>query len=237
MLKLYSLFLAGIGLSCFAIATEGSNTVQHPAPKDPIYLDKSVYLTIKKSLPLPPEMDSKKQKEDEKALIEFQNIRTAQDCDAAKSEVFVSLRSFYGKPYGQLDDKLIERLAPFFEQVRNEADYFIQKLKKDFPRKRPFSYVQSLEPCVPREVTGAYPSGHAALSKLFALILSDFEPRSRDLFEARSIEIGKHRVLSGVHHPTDVEAGRVFATFIYSELKKSKKYQNDFFRASAAVKE
>lgn len=225
----HTLLLLASLLYPLALVADDAATVHHPAPKDPIYLSKSAYEGIKKALPPPPTIKSQEQKMDEKALLDYQSKRTPQDCEAAKGEVLVSLKSFYG---AILDSERIEKLAPFFEQVRNDSDYFIQKLKVDFPRKRPFLYVSSLSPCVPREVTGAYPSGHAMLSRLFALILSDLEPQKGDRFESRSVEIGMHRVLSGMHHPSDVKAGRALAALVYGELKKSKKYKEDFLRVS-----
>ncbi|MEW6055492.1 MAG: phosphatase PAP2 family protein [Bdellovibrionota bacterium] len=229
MLKISMLLM--ILCSQFTLVATHANTVHHPTPKDPLYVSKDLYTTLKKALPLPPKMGSSAQKRDEKTLTDLQNTRRPENCEAAKNEVFVSLKSFYGKPHGPLDEGRLTKLSPFFEQVRNDADYFIQRLKKDFPRQRPFLYMASLTPCVPREVTGAYPSGHAVLSKLFALILADFDSKTRDQLETRSIEIGKHRVLSGMHHPSDVEAGRALALLIYDELKKSQKYQEDFAQA------
>lgn len=224
-----------VGLSAWASPDAGS--VHHPEPKDPIYLSKASYDTIKQALPPPPMPQSSEQAEDERELFSLQRSRSAQDCNAAMSEVFVSLGSFYGKPYGPLDERSIEKLTAFFEQVRNDADYYIQRLKRDFPRKRPFLYLSGLNRCVPREVTGAYPSGHAVLSKLFALILSDIDPQSRNAFEARGAEIGKHRVVSGMHHPTDVAAGRALASLIYSQLKVSHLYQADFSRVLASLRD
>ncbi|MFN7685626.1 MAG: phosphatase PAP2 family protein [Oligoflexia bacterium] len=92
----------------------------------------------------------------------------------------------------------------------------------------PFLYVKGLNPCVPKEVTGAYPSGHAVLSKLFSLVLSDFFPGKKDQLEARAKQIGDHRILSGMHHRSDVEVGRSIAILIYEEFKKSKSFLNDF---------
>jgi acid phosphatase (class A) len=110
-------------------------------------------------------------------------------------------------------------------QVRNDADYFIQRLKIDFPRQRPFLYVPGLEPCVLKEVTGAYPSGHAAISRLQALILSRLYPeRSQALF-ARARAIGQSRVLSGMHHPSDIRAGEELAEKLYGEFGKSESFQ------------
>lgn len=208
-----------------------ADTVHHPAPKEPIYIDKGFYSSLQSKLPKPPQPGSSEQKMDERILAELQNTRTTQDCEIAKSEVLVSLKSFYGKPQGPLTDTQVEKLAPFFEQVRNDADYFIQKLKVDFPRKRPFLYISTLNPCVPREVTGAYPSGHAVLSSLFALILSDQHKEMRKELDSRAKSIGRHRILSGMHHPSDVVAGQKLATLIHQELKKSSKYQTDLAQA------
>ncbi len=199
--------------------------VHHPAPKEPAYLEMSLYKSFKKQLPLPPEQKSLSQKNDEKELFSLQSSRTASDCDQAKEEVHVNLKTFYGEPKGSLKEADIKVLLEFFDQIRNDGDYFIQKMKKDFPRPRPFAYIKGINPCVLKEVTGAYPSGHAMLSKLYASILTELLPSDKEKFEKRAVEIGMHRVLSGMHHPTDIESGRKLADLVYEELKKSKKYQ------------
>ncbi len=201
--------------------------VHHPAPTEPTYLEASLYNSFKKQLPPPPEQKSQLQKSDEKELFSLQSSRTASDCAQAKEEVHVNLKTFYGEPRGSLKEADIKILSEFFNQIRNDADYFIQKMKKDFPRQRPFNYIKGINPCVLKEVTGAYPSGHAMLSKLYASILGDFLPSDKEKFKKRAVEIGMHRVLSGMHHPTDIESGRKLADLVYEELKKSKKYQID----------
>lgn len=214
-----------------ASSAEVLKEVHHPAPREPRFLSIHAYEAFKKALPLPPPAGSAEQQQDERVLRELQAARSAQDCAAAESEVFVSLQSFYGGQQGFLNDAQVQRLAPFFEQVRNDADYFIQRLKVDFPRKRPFLYVAGVTPCVPREVTGAYPSGHAVLAKLFALLIADVDGAQRERLEKRSVEIGRHRVLSGMHHPSDVEAGRALAVLIHAELQKSAAYKAAFAQA------
>lgn len=196
----------------------------HPTPKDPIYLNAQLYSSFKKQLPSPPEANSHEQGADVKTLEDLQKSRTQSQCKMANAEVYVSLASFYGRPHSKLTDSEINKWSPFFEQVRNDADFFIQKMKKDFPRQRPFLYLQQIKPCVPKEVTGAYPSGHATLALLYAQILSELYPDQKTQFASRSLEIGMHRVLSGMHHPTDIEAGRSLANLIFAELKKSKNF-------------
>lgn len=158
----------------------------------------------------------------------MQKTRTEVDCQRAKREVMVSLGNFFGPPSGPLDQGTVAKLSPFFEQVRNDSDFFIQKLKKDFPRQRPFQYIKGLTPCVAKEVTGAYPSGHSVLAKLFAMILSDMFPEKKLQFDQLAEQIAVDRVLSGMHHRTDIEAGASVGEHIYHEMKKSKKFQEEF---------
>jgi acid phosphatase (class A) len=212
----------------FSSFLRAEDTVIHPVPKEPIYLNSNWYDTLKSKLPPPPKKNSPEQKRDESILQKHQATRSPADCERAKTEIFVSLKNFFGKPNGPLDDKVSEKLAPFFEQLRNDGDYFVQLLKKDFPRERPFLYIAMIEPCVGKEVTGAYPSGHAVLAKLYELVLADFFPKEKAALTKRGKQIGDDRVLSGMHHPSDVESGRRIGELIYEELKKSKKYLSDF---------
>lgn len=211
--------------SAFA-ATSG--VVHHPAPKEPVYVKSDWYPTLKKTMAQPPLKGSAQQRADEEELLKFQKSRSQADCDQAKIEVLVSLQNFFGVPNGPVPEPTVKKLTPFFEQLRNDGDYFIQRLKVDYPRQRPFLYLSSLDPCVPKEVTGAYPSGHAVLSKLFALVLADLFPKQKEVLETRAHAIADHRILSGMHHRSDIDAGQRLATLVYEELKKSPKYQADF---------
>lgn len=230
---LFSLFVLFLIPVTFALE---SDVVHHPAPKKPVYLDESLYETVQKQLTPPPAKNSPEQKKDEETLLRFQKDRKKEDCDRAKSEVLVSLENFFGTPYGPLTKEEVKILSPFFDQVRNDGDFFIQKLKKDFPRDRPFLYVKNLTPCVAKEVTKSYPSGHAMLSELFKLVLNEFYPQYLARLETRARQIAEDRVLAGMHHPTDIEAGRALAKVVFKELKKSEKYQDDFRKVLAQLK-
>ena len=198
----------------------------HPQPKEPALISKELLPTLKKSLTLPPAKNSDAQKADEKELLAQQSKRSSSDCVRAKSEVYVSLESFFGAPQGSLNKNEVIVLTGFFDQVRNDADYYIQLLKKEFPRQRPFLYIAGLKPCVPKEVTGAYPSGHAALAKLYGLILQDLLPEKAEALTERSKVIAMDRVLSGMHHPSDIKTGSELGELLYKEFKKSKIFQD-----------
>jgi acid phosphatase (class A) len=207
--------------------------VHHPAPKDPVYLNKALYSSIRKELPALPKKGSAKQKADEASLRDWQSKRTEKDCERAREEMLVNLENFFGRPNGPVEVAEIQQWSLLFAQVRNDADYFVQKMKKDYPRDRPFAYLKGIEPCIPKEVTKAYPSGHTLISRLYALMLSDLRPAWKEQLNKRANQIAEDRVLAGMHHPTDIEAGTKMAEVIYRELKKSEKYQEDFRKAQS----
>lgn len=224
MIKLFTL----ITLFTATAALAKPEVVHRQKPTPPVYLSEEFYPALKKTIPLPPSKGSPIQTEDERVLLEYQHNRTAKDCAAAKEEIFFNIEKFYSKPIGSLDKPTVQKLTPFFKQVVNDADVFTQKLKKEFPRKRPFVYIKEIHPCVARETTMSYPSGHAIAAKLMALILSDLYPKEREAIEARAVEVGKHRVQAGMHHPSDIEVGRQVAITLYEEMKNSPKFQADF---------
>jgi acid phosphatase (class A) len=199
--------------------------VKHPTPKDPLYFKTAVYDEIKKAIPLPPSPESDAQKADVNELLNIQNSRTEAQCNVARNEIYATFQNFFGNI---LNEKEIKTLEPMFAQLRNDGDFFIQKLKKEFFRKRPYFYVEEIHPCVTKESTGAFPSGHATLSKLYALVLGDLFPERKTELVNRALEVGRNRILAGVHHPSDIRAGQALADFLYRELKHSKRFSDDF---------
>ncbi len=207
----------------------------HPAPKEPSLIADDLLPEFKKGIVLPPAAGSDLQKKDEAELRDRQAKRSAEDCTRANAEVYVSLGGFFGPPNGPLSASEVEPLAEFFSQIRNDTDFYIQLLKKEFPRPRPFTYISGLEPCVLKEVTGAYPSGHAALARLYEKILSELYPKRAKVLQERAEVIATDRILGGVHHPTDVRAGKELGEAVYRTLKKSKKYRDLFAAAKKSV--
>ncbi len=209
----------------FGCAHHHDDYAHHPEPKDPIFLNAQLYDGFKAHLTPPPKMDSEAQKKDEKVLFQRQKDRTDVVCEQAKNEVMVTLQSFYEEPKGPLGKADVEKLSEFFDQVKNDSAYFVQKLKKEYNRQRPFLYMIGLIPCTPKESSAAYPSGHATVAHLTALIWSELYPKQKSKFEARADEIAQDRVWAGVHHPSDIAAGKEMAGLIFAEFKKSPSFQ------------
>jgi acid phosphatase (class A) len=226
------LFLAlFFSLNLLACSTQTTAPVAQPTtPVEEqkfVSVDSRLASEIQTQIPAFPKKGSAAQKADEAELRKLQKTRTAEDCARANSEVVVTLQSLYGKPYGELTEQQVATLAPFFDKIRNELGGYIGIAKKGYARLRPYLYVKGLKPCVPTETSFAYPSGHATLGMFYGLILTDIFPAKEAQFKARTETIGRDRILGGVHHPTDVQAGYQLGRMLYTELAKSKLYQQE----------
>lgn len=238
-MKLFSIFLILLLTACSTAnktATEAQTlpnaTVEtkqeyavHSKPTKPLYLNETSYAVFKKAIKPAPTMDSETQKKDLSILLDWQKKRTPADCERAESEVKINLNTFFGKPYGPLEENEIKDLNSFFEQVRNDSAYYILQLKIDFPRQRPFVYNTDIQPCVKKEASQAYPSGHSTLAHLYSLILADIYPQKRKELLIRADQIAEDRVLGGVHHTSDIEAGKQLAKAFFKQFKKSKSFK------------
>ena len=73
----------------------------------------------------------------------------------------------------------------------------------------------------------SYPSGHATISRIEALVLADLVPARRAELLARADEIALSRVIGGVHHPSDIEAGKRLAETLYAVYRKSPAFRRE----------
>lgn len=194
-------------------------------PKEPVFLSKKIYVDIKSTVGAVPAPYSAQQQEDEVQLRTYQASRSAEDCARAKEDISVTLESFIGSKGDLLTKQELDQYSSFFAQLQNDADYFVYQLKADFPRQRPFRYIEGLDPCVERVITGSYPSQQAVQAKLLALVLSEYHPDKKTQFEERALEMAQSGVVTGMHHPTDIHAGRYVAEHLFKALMKSKDFQ------------
>lgn len=161
----------------------------------------------------PPERGSAENDRDFLRLHELQDHRTPQDCAAAGEQNKLTLESGFGPPTGVLTREELEGARVLAAAVIAKAMIPIGYFKKRFQRPRPFRVDSGLIPCIskPRLGDDAYPSGHSTIGYALALVLSEKFPEKRDLILKQGFQIGENRVIGGVHHPSDVLAGRRLA--------------------------
>lgn len=83
--------------------------------------------------------------------------------------------------------------------------------------------------------TSSYPSGHAAFSWLWALVLAEAEPDRADAVMHWGWEFGESRVICGFHYPSDVAGGRLAATAIFAKLQTNPEFQRDLAASRAEL--
>jgi acid phosphatase (class A) len=74
----------------------------------------------------------------------------------------------------------------------------------------------------------SYPSGHATVGAMMAILLAQMVPERRDALFALGWEYGEARVISGVHYPSDVEAGRILGTMLVGVMQENRRFRADF---------
>ncbi len=170
-----------------------------------------------RAVPSAPADGSPADKEDFRILYDWQARRTAAQCAAAGGEMEHNYEVFFGKlsPFGQPTPPEVKA---FLNNVSKDSVAAHTLLKQAYQRQRPFVRDPGIKPCIMRVQGLSYPSGHSAMARLFALILSDLVPARRAEFLARADEAALNRVLAGVHHPTDTSAGKVLADVLYKNL-------------------
>jgi len=120
-----------------------------------------------------------------------------------------------------------------------DAGFSTYNAKKHYQRKRPF-IVNEQPVCTPdsREflvANGSYPSGHAAIGWVWALILGEIAPEQADAIFARGRSFGESRIICNVHWHSDVVAGRFIGAAAVARLHADPAFRAELEAAKAEV--
>lgn len=200
------------------------------------YFIKEAATTKAYKVPPPPEAESVEDVKDMNQVRAYQIARTPEDCARASTEENITLEHFYGAPYGPLTAREIKILETFLRHALYDVDLIVHRYKNTYNRLRPYLRDPLIEPCIRREGSKAYPSGHAAIGWFHGRVLSDFFPANKDVLMKRAAQIGDDRVIGGVHHPSDVDAGRKLAEQIYLEIRITAAFKKEMARLQKELK-
>jgi len=183
----------------------------------------------------PPAPASEAQKADIAAIIDWQNKRTAADCDKANLTAVFTIESFLG-PDSPFPRPVPDELKKFLDRLSSDLEDAVTNMKDRWQRPRPYkAYPDQARPCIKKSWGHSYPSGHASFSRVFANVLADIVPERKAEFFAKADEIARDRVIGGVHYPTDIAAGRAFGDLYHAELVKSEAYRKDIEKMKALL--
>lgn len=95
--------------------------------------------------------------------------------------------------------------------------------KSEFNAARPSTYAPDIRPMFAKpdpEYPGhpSYPSGHAAQSRIYALVLAELFPKLREELIAIADDIAYNREVAGVHLEADSDAGKSLADQVFKLL-------------------
>lgn len=218
MRKLKALLVVLFAFSAISCASTSAQQARHEQLS---YLEySSIQLPDFTPAPAP---DSPADKADFATLHEWQDKRTPAQCDKAQSQANAYFEEFYGD-LNPFVSPLPKDVSVFLRKVHHDTDEAVSILKKRNNRPRPFRRDDTLNPCLGRINGLAYPSGHSTIVHVFGRILSDLDPARKDEYMKRADECALNRVIGGVHHPTDIEAGAKLADIVYEQFKKNPEF-------------
>jgi acid phosphatase (class A) len=182
----------------------------------------------------PPANDSAQTRKEIDEILEFQASRTPEDVARVRSEMGISQALFNEVIKQGFDFKAHPVTDAFLTQVQADTQAIIDEAKAHWARPRPYNVDPAVQPAADRPGNPSYPSGHAAIGRMFGIVLQQLFPDKKSKLMARGDEIGLDRVIAGVHYRSDVVAGRKLGDAIAAKLLKSKAFQTDL---AAAKKE
>jgi acid phosphatase (class A) len=184
-------------------------------------------------LPPPPSVGSDEYKAEIDLLLALQATRTPVQIQRFLAQDAVGLASFTSVLPNRCTPENLPKLNTLLKAAVSDSKYFGNLAKDYFQRKRPYREDSRVQPLGQRDDECAYPSGHATRGFLCAMILVELEPGRAGKLLERGREIGWDRVIGGVHHPSDIAAGRVLGLAVARALFKSPAFQTDLQEAKA----
>lgn len=117
--------------------------------------------------------------------------------------------------------KLLKDSKATCENISNFPKFYYKRIRP-FMRFHEHTATPQFEPDLRRNFS--YPSGHTILGWCSALLLSEINPVRADTILARGMMYGESRVIVGAHWQSDVDAGRLAASAVYSRMHTSDRF-------------
>jgi len=193
-------------------------------------------LDLRALLTPPPAADSLVTRAELDVVLQFQDLRTpalAQRAREIENETLFSFASDVVGPWFKAER--LPRTAALFAAVREDFIPINRASKALWPRKRPPYADDRVKPCVEYSDSGSYPSGHGIQSALWAVLLGELLPDHAAGFQARALETRRMKLFTGVHYPSDLEAGRLVGEALARAMLQSPALQAALAEARAEI--
>jgi len=195
-------------------------------------------LDLSRVLPPPPTDDSATTRSEIELMLKMQQERTPEEAARARADASYSVFRFADALDAPevFNAKTLPKTSSLFRKVTYEEGAVVQAGKRGFKRPRPFVLEPRIEPVIKKPTNDSYPSGHAMWSRVVGLLLADMLPEYGEKIMPRADEFAFHRVVAGVHYPSDVEAGKHAGTALAAFLLASPAFQSDYAEAKRELR-
>lgn len=239
-LPLFPAALLLFAASSFAQASDQPKADQPKAakaPKTAYYVDTRV-LDLTLLVPPPPAQDSESVKAELAELHRIEATRTPAQAAAAQAdendETIFAYANVLGARFNAADLPLT---AAFSAHVHGEEPATDNPLKAYFHRARPYQADATLHPvCKITDQPNSYPSGHTVSGYLLAFALAEMVPEKKVEILARADEYAHHRLVCGVHYPSDIAAAQNVAYVLFGYMIATPRFQMDLAAAGAETR-
>lgn len=181
------------------------------------------------SLKIQPPQETQVLENDYALSKHFTQTRAPVDCEYAEIVAPMEPTVVFTGTYGPLHQLEVLPWVAVIKSAMNDASVLSHRLKDKNTRKRPFLlYENDILKCenLKPSKSSSFPSGHATVSRVVALLLSEIFPGEE--IKAKllntSDEISLSRIISGVHFMSDVKAGKQLGDLIFSSMMKNPKF-------------
>jgi len=184
----------------------------------------------------PPAADSLVTRAELDVVLQLQELRTAALAKRAQEIEGETLFGFAADVVGPwFKAESLPKTAALFAAVREDFIPVNRASKAVWPRQRPPYADARVKPCVEYSDSGSYPSGHGIQSALWAALLAELMPDHAAAFQSRALETRRMKLFTGVHYPSDLEAGRIVGEALAREMLKSPALQQALAGARAEI--
>ena len=188
-------------------------------------------------LPPPPAAGSPAARQDLQGVLAVQAHRTPAEIAAAQADRLHSVFR-YADVFGAVfTPARLPHTAAFFARVVAYDKGEVKVVKAFWHHPRPVLVSHAVHPLSQEQPDDwSYPSGHSTLGYTEAVLLANMVPERRAAIFARADRYAQHRIVMGVHYPSDVEAGRLAGTVLGGRLLDDPAWQADYAAARAELR-
>jgi len=193
-------------------------------------------LDLTKFLAPPPANDSAQTKTELAEILTIQVTRTPEMVARAQADAEENVWRFADVLGPKFTKEALPKTDAFFARVAETEGAVVDPAKDVWKRPRPHLYSNLVKPVVPLSKSGSYPSGHATVGTLMAIVLSNMVPEKRAELMARGWEYANNRVIGGIHYRSDIEAGRISGSLIAEAIWNQPDFAAEFAAAKAELR-